>query len=403
MRGLLAVSLSVALAGCTSAAPSASPTEQIIADVLTTEDLISLTVVAAKDAPNLTINFTKPSKAEYSKRVAEELTSDQRPESFQVDAGAAVADYVASGLVADISSLYYEFGFAQALPQSLSESLLDPGHTYVLPVRVHKANLLWGNSKLLKKAGLPGDNVEFADLSAFLDALELVAKTSPGKAALAVGEEKVSLLENVLIADLGADGYKQLFTGGLAWEDELVKAALEDFGRLLAYAREYPSWEEAGKAVFSGEAALAVGDDSFGALASGEEGKDYAVGPTPGTAGTFDFFAESFTFVTGSPNPAGAKAWLGLAASVDGQEAFNEGKTSIPARTDVPRSSMSQAQSVLADSYAEDEVVGSLQHGGNATTAQRDATAAAVDKFAKSTRDEAAVAQLQLELATAFA
>jgi glucose/mannose transport system substrate-binding protein len=128
-------------------------------------------------------------------------------------------------------------------------------------------------------------------------------------------------------------------------------------------------------------------------------GTDWAWAPSPGTNGVYDFLADSFTLPVGAPHADGAKAWLSVIASAEGQAAFNKIKGSIPARTDVPLSDFSDYQQQAADSYAADTIVGSLQHGAAASIAQGAAVNEAVGKFRSGASD---LAQFQTEFAAAI-
>jgi glucose/mannose transport system substrate-binding protein len=101
----------------------------------------------------------------------------------------------------------------------------------------------------------------------------------------------------------------------------------------------------------------------------------------------------------GAPHPGGAKAWLSVISSVDGQAAFNKVKGSIPARTDVDLGDFSEYQQQAAEAYAADTIVGSLQHGAAASIAQGAAINEAVGKFRSGASD---LATFQGEFAKAI-
>jgi glucose/mannose transport system substrate-binding protein len=95
----------------------------------------------------------------------------------------------------------------------------------------------------------------------------------------------------------------------------------------------------------------------------------------------YDFLADSFSLATGAANPDGAKAWLEVVSSVQGQAALNLVKGSIPARTDVDMAGFTDYQKAAAESYSTDVIVGSIQHGAVATVAEAEAVGQAVDAF----------------------
>ena len=67
--------------------------------------------------------------------------------------------------------------------------------------------------------------------------------------------------------------------------------------------------------------------------------KEFGWTPVPGTDGTFTVVTDSFAIPVGVKNHDNAVAWLDTLASVEGQDAFNPKKGSIPARVDADVSS----------------------------------------------------------------
>ena len=65
----------------------------------------------------------------------------------------------------------------------------------------------------------------------------------------------------------------------------------------------------------------------------------------------------------GAPHRDAAIAWLTVAGSLEGQDAFNPVKGSIPARSDGDVSLYGEYLQSAMDDWASDNVVGSLTHG----------------------------------------
>ena len=124
-------------------------------------------------------------------------------------------------------------------------------------------------------------------------------------------------------------------------------------------------------------------------------GKQYTTFPTPGTAGVFDFLADSFTLPVGAPHEQAAKDWLATISSAEGQKAFNLAKGSIPARTDTVASDYPAYQQTAIASFADDTVVSSLAHGAAASSGWSAAISKAVTKFADDRHTDALVNALQ--------
>jgi glucose/mannose transport system substrate-binding protein len=214
---------------------------------------------------------------------------------------------------------------------------------------------------------------------------------------LALGTDwtQLQLFENVLIADLGPSGYSGLWNGTTGWNVRGVQSAIDHYGLLLDYVNpDYTGleWDAATQRVIDGQAAYNVmGDWAEAAfeqagLAYDEE---YTTFPTPGTAGVFDFLADSFTLPVGAPHEQAAKDWLTTISSAAGQKAFNLAKGSIPARTDTSASDYPAYQQTAIASFTQDTVVSSLAHGAAANIGWSAAISKAVSKFGTDRKAEA--------------
>ncbi|HEU4744131.1 MAG TPA: ABC transporter substrate-binding protein, partial [Anaerolineales bacterium] len=239
------------------------------------------------------------------------------------------------------------------------------GNIYSVPVNIHRANVLWYNPAVLEEAGVEVPTT-WDEFFAACDTIMAADKT-----CLALGEQwtQMHLLETVLLGTLGPDAYNGLWDGTTDWGSAEVKTALENFSKALTYVNtDYTSltWQDASQLVVNGDAAFNVmGDWAEGYFR--ELGKtpntDYGWAPTPGSDGVFQFLSDSFTLAVGAPDPDGAIAWLTVAGSKEGQEAFNPVKGSICARTDCDKSLFGEYLQSAMDDWSSDTVVGSLTHG----------------------------------------
>ncbi|MCL1922530.1 MAG: ABC transporter substrate-binding protein [Propionibacteriaceae bacterium] len=332
------------------------------------------------------------------------------PDSFQVHAGAEAQDYISAGQLEDVSALYDEFGLNNVFPKDLVDMLTQDGKIYTIPSNVHRSNVIWASVASLEAAGLSTEDAYYDSIDAFIAALDTAVAAGIEK-PLAVGATwtQVHLLETVLMADLDQAQYNGLFDGTTDWNGDEVKAALAHFAKLMTYTnvdRDSMDWEPAMNKMFEGAAVFTImGDWVPGALDAGNkvEGTDYLWAPSPGTKGTYGFLADSFGLTVGGPNPEAGKAWLDVISSADGQTAFNIVKGSIPARTDIDLATFPAYQQAAAESFKNDKIVGSIQHGAVATIKQGNDTGDAVSKFTTGAMDDAALATLQGELAAAYA
>jgi glucose/mannose transport system substrate-binding protein len=319
-------------------------------------------------------------------KIMQRLQQGDPPSSFQGHAGAELLDYINTGRLQDVSSLYEEEGWMDVFPPDLIEMLTYDGAIYSVPANIHRANLVWANPSVLREHGLP--TTAPASIDDWIDDMEKL-KQGGVDAPLAIATDwtQVQLLETVLIADLGPEAYTGLWDGSTDWASSEVTAALEDYATLMTYTnsnRGSLDWPDSSGMVAEGESAYTVMGDWVPASYDVEglvPNKDYIWFPVPGTDGVYDFLADSFTLPVDAPNEEGAKNWLRVVGSAQGQKAFNLAKGSIPARTDAdPKDYGVYQQSAMAD-FKTDTIVPSLAHGAAASLAWLEQITSAVGKF----------------------
>ncbi|MER6975279.1 ABC transporter substrate-binding protein [Nocardioides sp. NPDC000445] len=330
------------------------------------------------------------------------LQNGEPPATFQAHAGAELTDYINAGQIEDLTDLYEEKGWNEQFPEGLLERLTQDGGIYSVPSNIHRANVLWANPAVLKKAGIEA-NKTYDSLDAWIADLKTIKAKGIIPLSIATDWTQVHLLETVLLADLGVEAYNGLWDGTTDWGGSEVKDALADYNTLLSLTntdRQGLDWPDATQLVIDGEAAFNVmGDWAEAAFQEQKKtlGTDYTAVPVPGTDGVFDFLADSFTMPVDGPNPKGTEAWLDTIASDEGQVAFNKAKGSIPASTTADTADFGEYQQTAIKSWGEDEIVSSLAHGAATSVNWLTDITAAVAKFG-SNKD---VAELQEGLAEA--
>jgi glucose/mannose transport system substrate-binding protein len=324
------------------------------------------------------------------------LDTGNPPDTFQAAAGAGLSDYVAKGELQDLTDWYAENGLSTGVYRAaLLELLSVDGRIYSVPSGIHRVNVLWTNNELLRDAGVD-PAVAPADIDAWLSDLEKV-RASGVEYPLALGNDwtQVQLFENVLISDMGAVLYQNLWKSTKNWEGEALRAAIDHYGRLLEYTSPRSGsmeWVEATNSVIEGDAAyVLMADFALSAFqrAGGATGGAFSAIPTPGTVGVFDFQADSFTLPVGAVHESAARAWLLTVSSAEGQKALSLVKGSIPARTDTVAEDYPPYQQGAIASLQLDTVVPSLAHGVAANPAWTTAITSAVVKFAGDGHPEA--------------
>ncbi len=292
------------------------------------------------------------------------------PDSFQVHAGEELTGtWVVADRMEDLTFLFEEQGWFDAFPQDLIDLITYEGGIYSVPVNIHRSNVMWYNPAKLEEWGFDAP----ATWEDFLGLCPTIQEA--GVTPLIVGEAWTvnHLFESVALGVLGADGWNGIWTGETT-EAELVPV-FETFGAILDCSNINEdaaglSWQQAIDAVVAGDAAFNImGDWAAGYMTTTLElvpGEGYGWAPSPDTAGTFMWLSDSFGLPADAPNRDNTVAWLTTLGSVDGQNAFNPLKGSIPARTDAIEAASDlyndYLQSAGAD-WLENTLVGSLVHG----------------------------------------
>jgi glucose/mannose transport system substrate-binding protein len=298
--------------------------------------------------------------------LATRLQAGDPPDSWQGHAGQElIGTYVAGNQIQPLNDLYEEEGWLAVMPETLIPLISDNGNIYSVPVNIHRANVLWYNPAVLSANGVDVPTT-VDEWFAAMDTLQ-----AAGVTPLALGEQwtKMHLMETVLLGTLGPDAYNGLWTGATDWGSAEVTAALENFQKAMTYANSDSaslSWQDAAQLVVNGDAAFNVMGDwaegYFRELGKAPMG-DYGWAPVPGSGGVFQFLSDSFVLAVGAPDEGGATAWLKIAGSKAGQEAFNPVKGSICARTDCDPALFGEYLQSAMDDWSSNTVVGSLTHG----------------------------------------
>lgn len=352
--------------------------------------LDALVKVFGTDYPNVTFDNLAVAGGAGSQAksvLAAQLKAGNPPDSFQAHAGAELQDYIDADQLEDLSSFYKDNDLTAQFPKDLVDRLTVDGKIYSVPSNIHRANVVWANVEVLTKAGVDPKKPA-ADLDAWFADMDKIKASGKIPLAVAGSWTQVQLFENILLSSLGTDGYNGLWDGKTDWKGADVTKAIKAYEKALTYTNtdrdSLSDWAPATQLVQDGAAAYNVmGDWAEAKFAQDGDkpGVDYVYFPTPGTAGTFDFLADSFTLPKGAPNPAGAKAWLTTIGSAEGQAAFNKVKGSIPANTTAKTDDFSEYQKSAIKDFGQDKIVSSLAHGAAVPVAWLNDLSTAVSKF----------------------
>jgi len=316
------------------------------------------------------------------------LAGGNPPDTWQSHPGyELLGQYVEPGYCEEITELYKSDGWDKAFPKGLVDLMTKDGKVYAVLADVHRGNCLWFNKKLLEKNGVTiGDKIGFDEFFAACAKLK-----QAGIPALGVGDSGIwasaQLFENTLLGVVGPQGWSDLFSGKMKWDDPQVKKAMDYFAKMQDYLNpdhSALSWDQAIGALMEGKVAFS----SMGDWAQGEfvktnkkANEDYGWVSHPGTDGSFIVVADGFTLAKGAPHKEATLAWLKSIGSKEAQEAFNPLKGSIPARTDVDKSKFDAYHQWSMNSFASGKLLPSCVHGEAAPAAFQQALNDAVTAF----------------------
>jgi glucose/mannose transport system substrate-binding protein len=290
---------------------------------------------------NTAADASLDARQELTRRMSEGLP----PDLFQVSGGNGVAAWVTpsgggteNSAVESLESLAADGSWKAAIPPALLEVVTFEGTIYAVPVNVHRINCLFYNKKVFDDLGLtPPSTIE-----AFVEVAEVIRAAGITPLALGLKDKWVlgtTIWENLIPAIAGADYYNQYLTGKKDPADPVMRAALEEVGRLFDHididARTM-GWTDAVARVASGAAAMNfMGDWAKGEFVAAGLAADVDFGVVNWGADVFVFTTDAFVLPKGAANHDNALHLAAIMGSVAGQDAFNPAKGSIPARIDI--------------------------------------------------------------------
>lgn len=291
------------------------------------------------------------------------------PESFQIHLGHELIDnHVVAGRMEPLDQLYKDEGYDKVFPKMLVELASYQGKPYSVPCNIHRTNVLWYNTAMLKDVGAepPKSWDEFFTVAEKVKAKGLgalgIAESGPGPSA--------QVFETILMGKsfFGPAGYRGLFTGETSWNDPKLTDALNLLGKMIPYFNpDYLSisWGDINDLMINKKVAMMIqGDWTPGVLWS-KGFKDFGWADPPDGPGVYSFTSDSFGLPKGVKNRDAAVNWLKVCGSKHGQEGFNFYKGSIPARTDADLSQYTDYHKSANKEWTDSktEIVGSIVHG----------------------------------------
>ena len=296
------------------------------------------------------------------------------PDTFQVHAGYEWKEFYDANLLERVDHIWTT-ELQAAVPDVVEEINKGPdGHYYSVPVNIHRANVLWVNKDLWEtQAASAGITYTLDQINnnwtIFREVLyELDADGNTEPLALGFDWTQAHLFEQVL-AGLGIDAYEAWVNGEIDSATATHYPDLLEAAEICANLSYYTTgkdqeWNEAIADVISNVSTSSVfsimGDWAAGEFIAISQnlGEHYEAIASPGTENMYGLVVDCFESPKGNKHPTNVDRWLETVASIDGQDAFNLQKGSIPARTDTTATYNDYQNSAMAD-FAAIEASGS--------------------------------------------
>ncbi|QPM89178.1 ABC transporter substrate-binding protein [Pseudooceanicola algae] len=292
------------------------------------------------------------------------VLSGNAPTAVQLK-GPAIQEWYEEGVLADISDVAEQQGWADVLPDQLAEHMKCDGHWCAAPVNVHRVNWIWANKAILDQNGVEMPTT-WEEFNAASDKLQ-----EAGITPLAHGGQSwqdATLFEAVVLGH-GAEFYQSALIDldPEALDSETMVEVFDEMRTLRGYVDDNFSgrdWNLATAMVMNGEAAFQImGDWAKGEfLAAGKvPGEDFLCGATPGDGYLYNVDSFAMFDVGGDEDKvAGQNLLAELIVGPSFQETFNLNKGSIPVRSDVSLDDFDMCAHISAEDMAKDAASGSL-------------------------------------------
>jgi len=267
------------------------------------------------------------------------------PETFQAHPGQEIEPYLSSNLLLNLNDVWEYANLAgRALPGMEELSTASDGNKYIVPIGIHKTNVIFYNIHVFEKYGVEvpdHEDITWDEFWAICD--QLAAAMPDGEYPLDLGDRKgwpaCQVFENIM---LGTDAqiYENFIDGIYSVEE--VTSVLSTYAKLMDYvAPDHSSrdWYEASGQVVAGTYAMQIMGAWMQPLMTSMGqvyGEDYGVFTFPGTDGWFGMCIDGFVVSNDSADVEGGVRWAYNVSTPSVQTAFSTLKESISPYSDTP-------------------------------------------------------------------
>ncbi len=322
------------------------------------------------------------------------------PEAFQAHPGQEIEPYLQSDLLLNLDGLWEVAELEErALPGLLDMCTASDGSRYVVPIGIHKTNVIFYNIHVFEKYGVAipdHEDITWDEFWAICD--ELAAKMPEGTYPLDLGDQKgwpaCQVFENIM---LGTDPqiYEDFINGNYNVED--LTKVLENYTKLMNYvAPDHNSrdWYYTTGSMVNGTYAMQIMGAWVQPLMTSMGqvyGKDFGVFTFPGTAGWFGMCVDGFVVSNDSADVEGGVRWAYNVSTPEVQASFSSLKESISPYSDTPDSVYNELTLHFKDQLMSDgiKVFPSITHGTAMPWSASTSLQTQIQEYATSTNHDA--------------
>jgi glucose/mannose transport system substrate-binding protein len=271
------------------------------------------------------------------------LLARRPPESFQANLGYQVLAY--EGFLRDLSDLWEYANLEERTPEIIRRISRKGDRYKVVPIGVHRTNVVWYNKDLFARAGItpPTGTITFSEFWALCG--ELRRRLPAGTHVLDLGSglgtiwAATQVFESIM-AGLDLQTYED-FINGIVTPEQL-KPVLEQFNKYLTYVpADYGArnWAEVGGLMFMDGVAMYLHGDwlkGYFRVRGWRYGVDYGSFIVAETPGIFGLCLDGFVVPRDARYIANGLRWVYSFTTEAVQREFNLEKGSVSPFTDIP-------------------------------------------------------------------
>ena len=267
------------------------------------------------------------------------------PETFQAHPGQEIEPYLQSGMLLNLNQVWdYANLSERALPGLEQLCTASDGNKYIVPIGIHKSNVIFYNIHVFEELGIEipdHEDITWDEFWSLCD--QLAAKMPEGSYPIDLGDRKgwpaSQVFEDIM---MGTDPqiYEDFINGNYNVED--VTKVLATYAKLMDYvAPDHSSrdWYEASGQVVAGTYAMQIMGAWMQPLMTSMGqvyGEDYGIFTFPGTEGWFGMCIDGFVVSNDSADVNAGVRWAYNVSTPEVQTSFSALKESISPYSDTP-------------------------------------------------------------------